>query len=111
VPQAELLSMLDEAGLLVPVDGGVGPGLDCAVVPTRHEGLSLVSTIDFFYPLVLDPYMQVRRAPTILYRVISDCHPSDGRAENKSNLWIIAIWILFQEVPSVGWQSDITRPS
>lgn len=40
------------------MEGGVGPGLDCAVVPTRHEGLSLVSTIDFFYPLVLDPYIQ-----------------------------------------------------
>lgn len=43
---------------MVPVEGGVGPGLDCAVVPTRQEGISLVSTIDFFYPLVLDPYMQ-----------------------------------------------------
>jgi selenide,water dikinase len=50
--------MLGEAGLLVPVDGGVGPGLDCAVVPTKHKGLVVVSTIDFFYPLVLDPYMQ-----------------------------------------------------
>jgi selenide,water dikinase len=42
----------------VQVEGGVGPGLDCAVVPTRFPGMSLVSTIDFFYPLVLDPYMQ-----------------------------------------------------
>eukprot|EP01051_Picozoa_sp_SAG22_P025127 SAG22_NODE_7294_length_754_cov_1.403053_2_plen_172_part_01 len=58
MPQHELLAMLEEAGLLVPVDGGVGPGLDCAVVPTKHPGLVLVSTIDFFYPLVLDPYMQ-----------------------------------------------------
>lgn len=62
--------MLEEAGLLVPVDGGVGPGLDCAVVPTKHAGLVLVSTIDFFYPLVLDPYMQVApsthpRPPTV----------------------------------------------
>lgn len=58
MPQADLLEMLDDAGLLVPIEGGVGPGLDCAVVPTKHEGLVLVSTIDFFYPLVLDPYMQ-----------------------------------------------------
>ena len=62
--QADLLEMLDDAGLLVPIEGGVGPGLDCAVVPTKHEGLVLVSTIDFFYPLVLDPYMQAR-APTL----------------------------------------------
>jgi len=31
--------------------------MDCSVVPLRH-GLSLISTTDFFYPLVDDPYMQ-----------------------------------------------------
>ena len=31
--------------------------MDCSVVRTRH-GLFLVSTTDFFYPLVEDPYMQ-----------------------------------------------------
>jgi hypothetical protein len=35
-------------------------------------------------------------------RGISDCHPSEGRAENKSNIWIIGIWILCLEVPSLG---------
>ena len=34
---------------------------------------------------------------------LSDCHPSEGRAENKSNIiWIIGIWILFLEVPSLA---------
>lgn len=34
--------------------------MDCAVVPTRHAGLFLVSTTDFFYPNVEDPYLQGR---------------------------------------------------
>lgn len=38
------------------------PGMDCSVVQTRHEGLYLVSTTDFFYPLVEDPYVQGRIA-------------------------------------------------
>lgn len=36
--------------------------MDCSVVKTRHEGLFLVSTTDFFYPLVADPYVQGRIA-------------------------------------------------
>lgn len=31
--------------------------MDCSIVPLRH-GLSLISTTDYFYPLVDDPYMQ-----------------------------------------------------
>mmetsp|Transcript_8503 Transcript_8503/g.35490 ORF Transcript_8503/g.35490 Transcript_8503/m.35490 type:complete len:309 (-) Transcript_8503:376-1302(-) len=31
--------------------------MDCSIVPLRHD-LSLISTTDFFYPLVDDPYMQ-----------------------------------------------------
>jgi len=31
--------------------------MDCSIVPLRH-GLSLISTTDFFYPLVDDPYVQ-----------------------------------------------------
>jgi hypothetical protein len=33
---------------------------------------------------------------------LPDCHPIEGRAENKSNIWIIGIWILFLEIPSLG---------
>lgn len=32
--------------------------MDCSIVPLRHGDLSLISTTDFFYPLVDDPYMQ-----------------------------------------------------
>uniref|UniRef100_A0A8R1TU82 Selenide, water dikinase n=1 Tax=Onchocerca volvulus TaxID=6282 RepID=A0A8R1TU82_ONCVO len=37
-----------------------GIGLDCCVIPLRHQGLSLVQTTDFFYPLVDDPYLMGR---------------------------------------------------
>lgn len=33
-------------------------GMDCSIVPLRHDGLFLISTTDFFYPLVDDPYIQ-----------------------------------------------------
>jgi len=33
-------------------------GMDCSVQPLKHEGLHLISTTDYFYPLVDDPYMQ-----------------------------------------------------
>jgi len=33
-------------------------GMDCSIQPLRQKGLFLVSTTDFFYPLVDDPYMQ-----------------------------------------------------
>lgn len=38
--------------------GFLGIGLDSCVLPTRHKGIKLVQTTDFFYPLVDDPYMQ-----------------------------------------------------
>jgi len=34
--------------------------MDCSVQELKHKGLFLVSTTDFFYPLVDDPYMQGR---------------------------------------------------
>ncbi|RYG50654.1 hypothetical protein EON67_04885, partial [archaeon] len=40
-------------------------GMDSSVVATAYPGLYNISTTDFFYPLVEDPYLQVRppRAP------------------------------------------------
>ena len=38
----------------------VGIGLDSCVLKTRHKDIYLVQTTDFFYPLVDDPYIQVR---------------------------------------------------
>lgn len=40
--------------------GGDKIGMDCSVQPLKHKGLSLISTTDYFYPLVDDPYMQGR---------------------------------------------------
>lgn len=56
----------------------IGVGLDSCVLPTRHKGLSLVQTTDFFYPLVEDPYMQGKIACanvlSDLYAMgVSDC--------------------------------------
>ena len=36
----------------------LGIGLDSCVIPTRHKGINVVQTTDFFYPLVDDPYLQ-----------------------------------------------------
>jgi len=39
-------------------DAHGGLGMDCSIVRTRHKGLFQVSTTDFFFPLVEDPYEQ-----------------------------------------------------
>lgn len=57
VPQEELLKLLKGLGV-EHGEGKIGIGLDSCVLPTRHRGISLVQTTDFFYPLVDDPYMQ-----------------------------------------------------
>jgi selenide, water dikinase len=36
------------------------PGMDNSIVALKHPGLFLVSTTDFFYPNVEDPYLQGR---------------------------------------------------
>ncbi|VDD89251.1 unnamed protein product [Enterobius vermicularis] len=38
----------------------LGIGLDSCIIPLRHEGLWLVQTTDFFYPLVDDPFLMGR---------------------------------------------------
>lgn len=57
VPQEQLLKLLEGLGV-EHGDGKIGIGLDSCVLPTRHPGISLVQTTDFFYPLVDDPYIQ-----------------------------------------------------
>jgi selenide,water dikinase len=37
----------------------VGIGMDSSVIPLRHAGLVLIQTVDYFYPLVEDPYIMV----------------------------------------------------
>lgn len=34
----------------------MGIGMDSAVIPLQRHGLSLVQSVDCFYPLVDDPY-------------------------------------------------------
>ncbi|PRP80848.1 hypothetical protein PROFUN_11403 [Planoprotostelium fungivorum] len=51
VPQVELLKLLEGIG-------GGKIGMDCSITPLRQKDLFMVSTTDFFYPLVDDPYMQ-----------------------------------------------------
>jgi selenide,water dikinase len=41
------------------IDFSVGIGMDCSVIPLRHAGLVLIQTVDYFYPLVEDPYIMV----------------------------------------------------
>jgi selenide, water dikinase len=55
VPQEKLMSLLEGIG-----DGSIG--MDCSIVASRHRGLFQVSTTDFFFPLVEDPYLQGRIA-------------------------------------------------
>lgn len=38
--------------------GDASIGMDCSIVPTRFAGYFQVSTTDFFFPLVQDPYLQ-----------------------------------------------------
>jgi len=51
VPQADLLKLLEGIG-----DGAIG--MDCSVLPLKYPGLFMISTTDFFYPSVDDPYEQ-----------------------------------------------------
>ena len=39
----------------------IGIGLDSCVLPLRHGEFFLVQSTDFFYPLVDDPYVMVKR--------------------------------------------------
>lgn len=50
----------------------IGSGMDCAVIPLKkHPDLRLVQTVDFFYPLVNDPYTMGKIA---LANVVSDVY-------------------------------------
>jgi selenide,water dikinase len=46
------------------LDGiGEGVGMDCSIVPAkRYPDMKVISTTDFFFPLVEDPYLQGRIA-------------------------------------------------
>jgi len=51
---------------------GSGIGMDCSVIPSKkYKDLFVVSTTDFFYPLVEDPYTQGKIAAA---NVLSDMY-------------------------------------
>lgn len=60
--------------------------MDCSVQPLRQKGLSMISTTDFFFPLVDDPYMQGMIGAA---NVLSDLY-SMGVTECDTMLMILA---------------------
>lgn len=65
-----------------------GSGMDCAVIPLRnHKDLSLVQTVDFFYPLIDDPF---RMGKIALANVISDVYAVGVTDIDKLNIIITA---------------------
>lgn len=49
----------------------IGIGMDSAVVPLKRHNLNLVQSVDFFYPLIDDPYLMGKIA---LANVVSDIY-------------------------------------
>src|SRR5688572_8658107 len=60
--------------------------MDCSIVPMKRHGLSMISTCDFFYPLVDDPFTQGRIGAC---NVLSDMYAL-GVVEIDSVLMILA---------------------
>jgi hypothetical protein len=58
--------------MLEGIGGGIG--MDCSIRPTRFKDIFCVSTIDFFYPLVEDPYLQVS-GDAFSFRFLFVCEP------------------------------------
>lgn len=68
-------------------EGKIGVGMDSCVLPSRHKGISIVQTTDFFYPLVDDPYMQGKIACA---NVLSDLYAM-GVAECDNMLMLLGV--------------------
>lgn len=61
--------------------------MDSCVLPTRHKGINIVQTTDFFYPLVDDPYMQGKIACA---NVLSDLYAM-GVTECDNMLMLLGV--------------------
>lgn len=85
MPQEKLLQYL--TGISNELKPNETPGMDCSVVATRHKGLFFVSTTDFFYPNVEDPYSQGRIAAC---NVLSDLY-AVGIVDVDTVLMILAV--------------------
>ena len=82
MPEAKLHEYLAALG---PAGAGPNqsPGMDCAIVATRHAGLFSVTTTDFFYPLVESPYLQGRIGAC---NVLSDVYAVGVRADQLDTI-------------------------
>ena len=65
----------------------LGVGLDSCMIATRHKGINIVQTTDFFYPLVDDPYMQGKIACA---NVLSDLYAM-GVTECDNMLMLLGV--------------------
>ena len=86
MPQEKLLQLLEGIG-----DGSIG--MDCSIVPTRFPGYFQVSTTDFFFPLVEDPYLQGRIAAA---NVLSDMYAL-GLSHCDNVLMLLGASVLMQD--------------
>ena len=85
MPQAQLAQYL--SGISNDLKPNETPGMDCALVATRHPGLFLISTTDFFFPNVEHPFTQGRIAAA---NVLSDLY-ANGVAEVDTVLMLLAV--------------------
>lgn len=88
LPQPKLLALLQEVST---APGQKDVGMDCSIVPLHHknekgETLFLVSTTDFFFPSVADPYLQGQIGAA---NVLSDLY-SMGIADCDTMLMLLA---------------------
>jgi len=65
----------------------LGIGMDSCIIPLRRNGLFLVQTTDFFYPLVDDPYMMGKIACA---NVLSDLYAT-GVLDCDNMLMLLAV--------------------
>jgi selenide,water dikinase len=85
VPAEKLSEYL--AGITNDLRPNETPGMDCALVATRHAGLFSISTTDFFYPNVESPFAQGRLAAA---NVLSDLY-ANGVVDVDTVLMILGV--------------------
>ena len=77
----------------VPNNTKIGIGLDACLIPTRFENYSIIQTVDFFYPLVDDPYLMGKIACA---NVLSDLYAFGIYQIDKTQM-IVSICDQFSE--------------
>lgn len=77
-----------------PLRPNLTPGMDNSIVALKYPSLYLISTIDFFYPLVEDPYLQGRIAAC---NVLSDLY---ANAVTEVDTVLMALAVSTDMLPS-----------